>query len=73
MKRENWDGNPIPDLNGDNGVDIVDAIIGLRELAGHNTSAIVTGYANAGVDMDGDHKLGLAEVITVLRDVGQSL
>ena len=60
---------PEPDINGDGAIDLLDAIIGLREIAGIDTGAVIENYAYANVDMDGDSKLGLAEVIAVMVHV----
>jgi hypothetical protein len=60
----------LADIDGNLVVDLADAIIGLRVLAGFNTSGLVrSDYATSGTDVDGDGKVGLEEVIYVIQMV----
>jgi hypothetical protein len=75
------DGNSIPlgtksikkgDINGDNVVDLVDAIIALQIQAGLDTSkAVRTNYASSGADVNGDGRIGMEEVIYILQKLGE--
>jgi len=53
------------DLNGINGVDLADAIMGLRILAGISVAETI----NPNADVNGDGKIGLPEVIYILQKV----
>lgn len=60
------------DVNGDNTVDLIDAVLSLQESAGIVTHEILADYPLSGVDVNGDGKLGLAEAIYTLKiTVGQ--
>lgn len=50
------------DINNDKDIDLEDAIIGLRVLAG-----IATSDVHSEADVDGDHRIGLADIAFVLR------
>ncbi|MGD9971511.1 MAG: alpha/beta fold hydrolase [Desulfatirhabdiaceae bacterium] len=53
------------DINGDQGVNLADAIMALQVLAG----MIPDGTVNLLADVDGDNRIGMAEVIYVLQQV----
>ncbi len=53
------------DINGNDNIDLADAILAMQVLAGSNPSSTV--YKNA--DVNGDGKIGLAEVIYILQEV----
>jgi len=55
------------DLNGDNLVNMADAIIALKLIAGGAGEGIRANYATSGADVNGDNKAGLAEVIYILQ------
>jgi hypothetical protein len=59
------------DLNGDNKVDLADAVLALRILAGFSpTSGLRADYAASGTDVNGDDpvpKVGLAELEFILQ------
>jgi len=50
------------DINGDGTVNLADAILALKSIS-HIPSEIVSNYADSGVDVDGDNKIGLPDVI----------
>jgi hypothetical protein len=56
------------DLNGDNKVDLADAVLALRILGGFSpTSGLRADYAASGTDVNGDNKAGLAELEFILQ------
>ncbi len=59
------------DINGDGAVNLRDAVIVMRNLSGADHAGIRADYAVTGivsiVDVNGDHKAGMAEVIYALR------
>ena len=58
------------DVDASFNVDLADAIIALKTLSAIDTSDLVReDYAGSGVDVDGDDKVGVAEVIYILREV----
>jgi hypothetical protein len=60
------------DLNGDQRVDLLDAIAALRVAAGINGSGIRPDFTSSGADVDGDHKVGLAEMVYILQAIAGS-
>jgi len=58
------------DIDGLDGVTINDAILALQAVAGRNPAAIRPDYATSGADVNGDNKIGLAEVLYILQTVG---
>jgi len=58
------------DIDGLDGVTINDAILALQAVAGRNPAAIRPDYAASGADVNGDNKIGLAEVLYILQTVG---
>ena len=52
------------DVDGNNNVNLIDAILALKVVAGLNPTGI-----NPGADVNGDGKIGLAEVIYILQYV----
>jgi len=59
---------PKGDLNGDRLVDLIDAIIALQVLTGQNPSQLRTDYAVSGADVNGDNRVGTAELIYILQN-----
>ena len=56
------------DLNGDNKVDLADAVLALRILGGFSpTTGLRADYAASGTDVNGDNKAGLAELEFILQ------
>ena len=60
-------GAGIPgDINGDGAVDLKDAIVVLRVLAGINTTELRPNYAASGADVNGNGKVGMEELVYIL-------
>jgi hypothetical protein len=60
----------IGDIDGDLDVDLADAILALRVLAGMDTAGLIrSDYATSSADVNGDSKIGLEEVIYILQHV----
>lgn len=57
------------DINGDAVVDLKDAVISLKISAGINTPNLRPDYTSSRVDVNGDNRVGLQEVIYVLKTV----
>ena len=57
------------DINGDSDVDLRDFILTLQAVSGFDSPGLIANYATSGVDVDGDDKIGLAEVIYVMQKV----
>ena len=56
------------DLNADARCDLADAIISVRTLAGMDTSDLIrSDYNPSGVDVDGDHRVGLSDLTYMLQ------
>jgi hypothetical protein len=61
------------DINGDDIVDLADAIIVLKALSGADTSGMVRQqYETSGADVNGDSTVGPEEAIYVLQAVSQA-
>jgi hypothetical protein len=61
------------DINGDDTVDLADAIIALKALTGADASGIIRPhYETSGADVNGDASIGLDEAIYVLQAVSQA-
>jgi hypothetical protein len=61
------------DVSGDDTLDLADAIIGCQAAAGGDVSKVLRpNYSVSGVDVNGDDKLGIAEVIYVMQKVSES-
>jgi hypothetical protein len=58
------------DITGGWRVNLLDAIAGLKTLSG-TPGQIREDYVSAKIDINGDDKAGLAEVIYILRDVAE--
>jgi len=56
-------------VNGDTSVNLTDAILALKVIAGMDPEGIRSDYATSGVDVNGDGKIGMAEVIYILQHV----
>ncbi len=67
----NWTFNTvlIGDINGDASVDLKDAILAMRFLSGMQTEGIRADYTVSGVDVNGDGRLGMEEVLYILQKV----
>jgi hypothetical protein len=57
------DGPVLGDLNEDRGVNLTDAVIGLKIITGINQPVVF----HPGNDVNGDHLLGLEEVTYILQ------
>ena len=57
------------DIDGQNGVTIADAILALQSMSRQSPSGIRASYATSGADVNGDGKIGMAEVIYILQKV----
>ncbi|MCP4105702.1 MAG: hypothetical protein GY749_09215 [Desulfobacteraceae bacterium] len=58
------------DVNGDSTVDLIDAVLGLKVLAGADTA---DAEIHAGADVDGDGKIGMDDILCILRKVLSSV
>jgi len=56
-------------VNGDTSVNLTDAILALKVIAGMNPTGIRPNYATSGVDVNGNGKIGMAEVVYILQHV----
>ncbi|QTA78799.1 Peptidase C13 domain-containing protein, NHL repeat-containing [Desulfonema limicola] len=70
---QNTNLNPeLGNINGDEVVDLTDAIIALKVLAGMDTgNAVRSDYTTAIVDVDGNNRVGMQELIYILQDTAQ--
>lgn len=59
------------DINGDFRVDLTDAVLSLQLLVRIAQSPVREGYASSGADVNGDGRVGLAEVIHILRELSE--
>jgi len=57
------------DINKDGSVDLSDAILALKVMAGMAPSGIRANYAKSGADVNNDGRIGLAEAIYILQTV----
>ncbi len=57
------------DINGNDAVDLADAVLALRSLTGMDDGNLIPNYANSGADVNGDGKIGLEEVIHILKEM----
>jgi len=56
------------DINNDGSVDLADLLIALKAITGLDTSGMIRAdCATAGVDVNGDDRVGLAEVLYIMR------
>lgn len=55
------------DINGDDQVNLADAILAMRVMAGLTTSGIRANYATSGADVNGDGMAGLHELLYILQ------
>lgn len=62
------------DLDGNGAVNLADAIVALKTLAGipQAESGLIADYGEAGADIDGNNQVGIAEVVFVLREVAEA-
>jgi len=65
-----WEIVFLGNVNGDDKVDLVDAIIALKVLSGIDTTGFIrSDYAASGADVNGDNKIGMQEVVYILERV----
>ncbi len=57
------------DLNGDSVVDLADAILALKVMAGVPSEWIRPDYVTSGADVNGNGKIGLAEAVYILQKI----
>jgi len=57
------------DINGDSFVDLSDLVVALKVASGIGSEGVRTDYAASGVDVNGDDRVGLAEVIYIAGKV----
>lgn len=57
------------DINGDHVLNLSDAILALKASAGADISGIRPDYVSSGVDVNGNSKAGVEEVIYILRRI----
>ena len=61
---------PKIDINGDDTVDLADAVLGLKIASGMEVSGlIISDYLTSDIDVNGDNKIGLEEVMYIIRKV----
>jgi hypothetical protein len=58
---------PRGDINGDDAVDLADAILTLKVLSGINPGGILLNYPSSGADVNGDGQIGFEEIIHILQ------
>jgi hypothetical protein len=67
-ERQNCRPEDLPgDLNGLDGVNLADAVLGLQVLSGIQVTDIRQNYPESGADVDGNGRVGFPEVLYVLR------
>ncbi len=54
-------------MNGDNVVNLADAILALKVISGQSPTEIRANCASSGADVNGDGKIGMAEVIYIIQ------
>jgi hypothetical protein len=59
--------NVLGDLDGDSAVGIADAIVGLKVLSNLDPTSFRSDYINSGVDINGNARVDLDEVIFILQ------
>jgi len=57
------------DINGDGSVDLFDAVLALRFLSGLEINGIRDDYASSGVDVNGEKRLRMEEVLYIMQKV----
>ena len=55
------------DINGDGRVDLADAVLALKVMAGLGQTGVRENYATSGADVNGDERVGAAEVGYILQ------
>jgi len=55
------------DLNGDNVVNLADAILATQVLSGYKPEQVRTDYAVSGTDVNGDNRIGMEELVYILQ------
>ncbi len=60
--------NPKGDLNGDNIVNLTDAILALQVINGLHPALLRSDYVVSGTDVNGDNQVGMEELIYILQD-----
>ncbi len=59
----------VGDINGDNAVDLKDAILVLQVVAGKTVSSVRPNYPSSGADVNDDGMIGLEEVFYILQRI----
>ncbi len=57
------------DINGDGNVDMADALLAAKALAGITPDGVRSDYLISGADVNGDGKIGLHEMIYILKNI----
>jgi hypothetical protein len=60
---------PRGDINGDTLLNLADAILALKVIAGMNPQGIRSDNGSSGTDIDGNGRIGLEEAIFILQDL----
>jgi hypothetical protein len=60
------------DINGDGFVDLIDAVLALQVTAGMSPVSIRSDYSASGADCNGDNKVGIEEVIFILKTIAEA-
>lgn len=60
------------DIDGNRSLNMGDAILALQVVSGLNPYDILAGYPDAGVDVNGDGKIGLAEAIFIMQKLSET-
>jgi hypothetical protein len=58
------------DINGDSKVDFADALLAMQVNSGMNPPGVRPDYAHAGVDVNGDRRIGPEEAVYILQKIG---
>jgi len=60
------------DINGNGNVDLIDAIIALKLLAGLDTRGLIrSNYITSGVDVNGDNNVGMEEIVYAFQKISK--
>lgn len=67
-------GDQPGDVNGDGVAKLEDAIVALKALAGMDSAGLIrSDYIASGADVNGDNKIGLAEILYIMRGVADGV
>ena len=58
------------DIDGTGGITMVDLILALQAVAGQSPAGIRNDYAASGADVNGDGRIGMAEVLYIMQSLG---